>query len=134
MLERVGPDGKIASVGGERLLELGVDVETRSTIDLRKVGVHRYATHPSTTMLCAVLTTADAPPELWTPDKPCPEIVKRAVAGWIIHAFHANFERTIWRQTSNPGSRQPCRGVRICRCSMAMAQLERARNVFQFPR
>jgi DNA polymerase len=104
------------------VLELGIDLETRSTLDLRKVGVHKYAAAVSTAVLCAAFAVADAPPELWIPDAPCPEIIKRAVSeGWIIHAFNANFELTIWHHILTPRFGWPEPKLTQWRCTMAAA-------------
>ena len=104
------------------LPELGIDLELRSTLDLRKVGVHRYAADASTSVLCAAFAVADAPPELWIPGTPCPETIKRAVSeGWIIHAFNANFELTIWHHILAPRHGWPEPKLDRWRCTQAMA-------------
>ena len=104
------------------LPELGIDLELRSTLDLRKVGVHKLAADASTSVLCAAFAVADAPPELWIPGTPCPEIIKRAVSeGWIIHAFNANFELTIWHHILAPRHGWPEPKLDRWRCTQAMA-------------
>ena len=85
-------------------------------------GVHKYAAHPSTSVLCAAFAVADAPPELWIPDAPCPEIIKRAVSeGWIVHAINANFEMAIEHHISARVSAGPSQNSVSERCTMAMA-------------
>jgi hypothetical protein len=84
-----------------------VDFETRSRADLKAIGGRRYAEHPSTEVVCAVL---------WTPagDRfcysqhvgPCPMSVGRRVGindGWRPPKFRQlaahnaiNFDRHIW--------------------------------------
>jgi hypothetical protein len=43
------------------------DHETRSTILLKAVGAHCYATHPRTEVLCVAYAVDHDPVQLWTP-------------------------------------------------------------------
>ena len=45
-------------------------IETRSRVDLRKVGAHRYAADPSTEVLCMAYAVDDGPVQLWRPRRP----------------------------------------------------------------
>ncbi len=42
-----------------------LDFETRSSVDLPKQGLHIYASHPSTEILCACYAFDDGPVQLW---------------------------------------------------------------------
>jgi DNA polymerase len=78
---------------------LPVDVETRSLLDLRKVGAYQYARHPSTAVWVLGYVDADGEVKQWTPgDTVPPEILKAATdPEWRFAAFNANFERQIFQ-------------------------------------
>jgi DNA polymerase bacteriophage-type len=84
------------------------DYETRSTCDLRKCGVHRYAEDPTTDVIVAVFipeTAAGAfgDPVIWRPGAPVPEIVRIAAAeGWTFVGHNAAFEQAIDREIMGP--------------------------------
>lgn len=44
-----------------------IDYETYSEVDLKKVGAYKYATHPSTEILCIGYQIDDREPKLWFP-------------------------------------------------------------------
>ena len=44
---------------------LSIDFETRSTLDLKDVGVYRYAAEPTTDIWCMAFAFDDEEPELW---------------------------------------------------------------------
>lgn len=96
---------------------LGIDFETRSTVDLPKSGVYPYAAHPETDVWCMAWAFDDEEPEIWTPsmlgqpeegpfiegDSECPvgfpvRIYRHIMAGGEIRAWNAQFERVIWRE------------------------------------
>jgi DNA polymerase len=76
-----------------------LDVETRSTVDLKKVGAHRYAVDPTTDIWCVAYAIDDQPVSLWLPGEPPPPEIIAAAADpgckWVAH--NAGFERAIWR-------------------------------------
>jgi DNA polymerase len=77
---------------------LVVDVETQSLLELPKVGIHRYANHPSTSMLVATFgfLNADDDPEVWLPDTPLFDRVHaHLMAGGMIAAWNAAFDVAI---------------------------------------
>lgn len=81
--------------------EIGhLDFETFSEIDIRKVGAHRYARHPSTEVLiaCYLLPGMDEP-EVWLPRQEAPpaRLVSWVRGGGKIGAHNAAFERAVWR-------------------------------------
>lgn len=48
------------------------DYETRSWVDLKKTGAHKYMQHPTTSVWCASYAMGDGPVKLWTPGQPIP--------------------------------------------------------------
>ena len=73
------------------------DFETASAIDLKKVGVHRYAAHPSTFIWCMGWRLGEGPIEMWRPGAPDPApLLDHVWRGLPIVAHNAGFERTVW--------------------------------------
>lgn len=76
-----------------------IDFETRSRVDLRKVGAWIYSRHPSTEVLCMAYKIGDNETALWVPDYfarsglNCPFDVDDET---IIEAHNAFFEQCIW--------------------------------------
>ena len=62
------------------------DIETRSTISLKKVGAHKYAADPSTEVLCVAYAVDDGPVQLWRPGDPVPPEFIEAAAdpSWVV--------------------------------------------------
>jgi DNA polymerase len=69
-----------------------LDFETRSTLDLKLVGVYEYAAHPSTDIICMAWAIDDGPVSIWAPGLPAPNWPK----GHLVSAWNAAFERNIW--------------------------------------
>lgn len=83
---------------------LGVDFETYSALDVKKVGAEAYAEHPSTGVHCAVFRLVTGPGDTgqswtWTSFAP-------GIPMWIVEhirsskrllAHNAGFERAIWQ-------------------------------------
>ena len=42
------------------------DIETRSTVNLKVAGAHRYAADPATEILCVGYAVDDEPVSIWT--------------------------------------------------------------------
>jgi DNA polymerase len=99
------------------------DIETRSTADLKTVGVHRYAANPSTQILCLAHAVDDEPTQLWTPgDPPPPEFVEAANNPlWCGVAHNDAFERALMQHILGPRHGFPAIPIERRRCSMAMA-------------
>jgi DNA polymerase len=95
-----------------------VDVETRSTVKLAKVGASRYAEHPTTDVRCVALALDDGPVRLWFPGDPLPAEVTEATL-WIAH--NAYFERCIFRHILVPRYGWPDIPIESWRCTLAMA-------------
>ena len=68
------------------------DYETRSRLDLRKVGAFIYAADVSTQVLCAAYAVDDDPVQLWWPVDPLPLEFKEAATdpAWIACAHLSN--------------------------------------------
>lgn len=80
-------------------MTVSVDFETRSTVDLRRTGVYRYAQDKDTDVWCMAYAFDDQDPRMWTPGQPVdPELVQYIVQGGELRAWNANFERTIWNE------------------------------------
>ncbi|MEO5346867.1 MAG: DNA polymerase [Magnetococcus sp. YQC-9] len=101
---------------------LHLDLETRATADLKKVGVFTYAAHPQTDIWCAAFAVDDGPVQVWTPGMPCPEEIETAVLfGWTIMAHNAQFEQTLWAGVLSPRYGWPEPDHKQWQCTMAMA-------------
>ena len=74
-----------------------LDFETRSLVDLRIAGIHRYAEDPSTDVLCFSWAKGEEKPKLWVKGHPMPkEFVSYLQSGITFAAWGAPFEITIW--------------------------------------
>jgi DNA polymerase len=99
------------------------DIETRSTLDLKTVGAHRYAADPTTEVLCLGYAVDAEPPQLWTPGDPVPmEFVEAAQnPAWTVVAHNDAFERVISQHILGPRHNFPAIPIERRRCSMTMA-------------
>lgn len=99
--------------------ELHFDVETRSPIDLTKVGAHLYFEHPETDLWCAAYSFGQEEPAIWRPGEPCPERVSAHIrAGGVITAWNAAFERLAFRHVLATRYGWPLPADRQFRCTM----------------
>lgn len=91
--------------------ELHIDFETRSALDLKKVGLHNYARHPTTDVWCMAWVIDEDEPQIWTPswqyDRCVPPnlgimcdlpdaVVSHVADGGTVIAHNAAFELAIW--------------------------------------
>lgn len=77
---------------------LHYDFETRATVDI-KLGVHKYAEHPATKVLCLAYAFGDEPPRIWRPlcgDVFPQEVMDHVARGGRRVAHNEAFDRTIW--------------------------------------
>lgn len=85
---------------------LHCDFETRSPLDLRKVGLHRYARHPDTDIWCLAVGFDDEEPTLCAPNNWSMTQQDRMFAhvqgGGTVVAHNAPFELEIWNQIMVP--------------------------------
>lgn len=94
---------------GEPLPQLGndahitMDFETRSRLDLNKVGAFKYAQDPSTTVLCLSYDLGDGIDRIWHPfvkDPPL-DLFEAIALGIPVEAHNAEFEYCIWKYVCN---------------------------------
>ena len=105
-------------------MQLHLDVETRSSVELKFSGVYRYAQDESTDLWCVCFSTPDNPePRLWIPTDEVPdEIIEVVEGGGTFHAWNANFERVIWKHILTPKYGWPEPDLTQWRCTMAEAR------------
>jgi DNA polymerase len=101
---------------------IGIDFETRSEIDLKKAGLHNYATDPSTGVHCLSYGPDPEHIKTWVEGEPFPEDLKVHIAqGGIITAWNAAFELAIWNLCCVKKYGWPPLPIRQVRCSMVRA-------------
>ena len=72
------------------------DYETRSQIDLKKVGAAKYAADKTTEVLCAGYAIGDGPVQPWRPGDPFDGILEAAAnPTWVVAAHNDAFEAAI---------------------------------------
>jgi DNA polymerase bacteriophage-type len=100
------------------------DYETRSTLNLKRVGSYKYAGHPTTDVWCSGYAVDDGPVQIWLPGDPVPpEFVEAAKnPDWIVSAFNDGFERSIERFIMAPRYGWPAISIERHRCTQAAAQ------------
>jgi DNA polymerase len=98
-----------------------LDVETRSTLDLRKVGAAHYAAHPSTDVWCVAWAVDDQKVQRWLPSNSVPQaILEAAVDSQCMFVAHnAGFERAILKHVLVPRYGWPEIPTEHWRCTMA---------------
>ncbi len=90
-----------------------VDFETRSFLDVRKVGAWRYAEEPTTEILCLAYKLGDGRSKLWAPPLPFPqEVIDHIEAGGIFEAHNVQFERAIWYHLLTRGRHMTVAGIK----------------------
>ena len=118
-------------------MRLTLDLETRSTCDLRKAGAWKYSEDPGTDVLCAALKTGHAPPVLWVPDwvrallpaghglplVSAEEVRRMIAAADEIEAHNAEFERALWENVLTPRYGWPAIPLAKRRCSLAKCSM-----------
>src|SRR5262245_9575177 len=99
------------------------DYETRSQAIIKTVGTYRYATDPSTEVLCCGYAVGDEPVQLWTPGNRVPaEFIEAATnPSWIVCAHGAHFEDAIERHVLHRRFGWPAFSVEKQRCTQWMA-------------
>lgn len=99
------------------------DLETRSKVELKETGAAKYASDPSTEVLCLCYAVDDEPVQLWTPGDPIPSEFIEAARNplWTIGAHNDAFERLISRHILEARHGFPAIPIERRRCSMATA-------------
>ena len=101
------------------------DFETRSAINLETAGAWRYASDPTTEILCIGYAIDDGNPQIWIPGSgdPIPEVFIAAAtdSAWRVVAHNYQFERAIATRILTP--RFNCPEIPIERqvCTMTLA-------------
>ena len=120
-------------------MRANLDFESRSEIDLTRVGAEKYARHPSTKVLCASFCIDDGPIQQWRPwaKQEIPITLQKALLDDDVEicAYNASFERQILKHVLRmdlPPSRFRCTMARAR--SMALpAKLELCAKALQMP-
>jgi DNA polymerase bacteriophage-type len=99
------------------------DIEARSTLDLKAVGVARYAADITTDVWLVGFAVDDGPVQLWHPGEPVPQTFIEAAGNpeWIVVAHNDAFERAIEEHILAPRYGWPLVPIERHRCTMAMA-------------
>lgn len=79
---------------------LHIDFETRGVLDLKKVGLHRYARDPNTDVWCMAWAQDDRDPDLWDGSAETSpfEAWDHVKDGGPVYAWNASFELEIWNE------------------------------------
>jgi DNA polymerase len=99
------------------------DIESRSTLDLQKVGAWRYAGDASTDVWCIAYAVDDGPVQTWLPGQPIPEEFQIAARDsvWLVIAHNDFFEASIEERLLGPRYGWPLIPIERHRDTMAMA-------------
>ena len=101
---------------------LGIDFESFSQIDLKKSGLHNYATDPSTGVHCLSYGPDPEHIHTWVEGEPFPVDLKAHIeAGGIVTAWNAAFELAIWNEVCVKKYGWLPLPIRQVRCSMVRA-------------
>lgn len=105
-------------------MRINIDFETRSTVDLRRVGLYVYATHPTTEVACLAYAIDGGEVSGWRAGQPPPADLLAAASEAEFWAWNAQFERVIWdhvlaRQWPSLGTTE----LGSWHCSMALGGL-----------
>jgi DNA polymerase len=112
----------VLTLGLSAVSILHLDWETRSTIDLRKTGVYRYAQHPTTDLWCGAWAFDDEEPDVWFPGQPCHSASSTtSKPAATIRAWNAAFERIMWKYIAGPRTAGPKHAMEQFVCSAAEA-------------
>ena len=123
-------------------MELTIDFETRSAINLRKRGVGVYSEDPTTDIICAAVKPDDSPTLIWInpyflkiiqdwrklegtqmdlPLLGAEEFSKMVLEAEVLEAHNATFERMLWKNVLFPRYKIPLPHLHRWRCSAAKA-------------
>jgi DNA polymerase len=105
---------------------LFLDLETRSTVDLRKTGVYVYAAHPSTSVTVARLAIGMEEPWEWRPGRDLlPKYLKHLEDPTReVVAHNAQFERLLIEGVLHPRHGWPLVAIDRWICTMARARAQ----------
>lgn len=104
------------------MAKLHLDLESRSDLDLRKIGVYEYARGRKTDLMCAAFAFDDEQVRLWLPGQGLPRrVFDHIEAGGEVHAHNFTFE---WEMVNSIATRKygwPYLYVQQGVCTMAMS-------------
>ena len=103
---------------------LFIDFETRSAVNLRAAGLHKYAADPTTGIWCLAFAVDDGPVQLLTEDQlraPHRELVRLIDAGTPVYGHNVAFEFHIWNEILHTWHGWPPLAREQCYCTMAEA-------------
>lgn len=104
---------------------LHCDFETRSVLDLKEVGLHRYVTHPDTDVWCMAWAIGDEDPHLWEPADGMKyeqhRVWSHVAHGGTVFAHNAAFELAVWNNIMVPRYGWPVLKPEQTYCTMAQA-------------
>lgn len=104
------------------LRHLHLDGESRSAIDLKKAGAHRYWEDKSTDLWCVAYAFDDEEPKLWFPGDPVPRKIEWHIEdGGPVYAWNVAFERCMWKARLGPKYGWPVPRERQFNCTMSEA-------------
>lgn len=81
---------------------LHLDKETRSASNLPKVGAHRYAEDPTTSIILARYRFGRETNAGWRGTLPPPEVIEHVRQGGMVKGHNAAFERAMWNNHIAP--------------------------------
>jgi DNA polymerase len=80
------------------LAKAHIDFETHSAVDLKDIGVHKYAEHPSTGIWLFSWRLGSGQVRRWHPgDAPPDPLLEHIANGGMVVSHNAMFERILWR-------------------------------------
>lgn len=98
---------------------LHLDFETRSTLDLKKTGLHKYADPKHTEVICMAYAFGEGPVEVWRLGQSIPEqVINHVKSRQEIFAHNASFEFELWNKCFYPKTPLVLEQMS---CTMAMA-------------
>lgn len=101
---------------------LHIDGESRSAIDLKKAGAHRYWEDGSTDLWCVAYAFDMEEPRLWFPGQPVPRKIQWHIEdGGPVYAWNVAFERCMWKARLGPTYGWPIPKERQFNCTMSEA-------------
>jgi DNA polymerase len=103
---------------------LFLDLETRSTVDLRKTGAYVYASDPSTTVTVARLAIGMEEPWEWRPGRELLPKYRDYLMNNEVVAHNAQFERLLIEGVLHPRHGWPLVAIDRWICTMARARAQ----------
>ena len=101
-------------------MDIHIDFETRSTLDIKETGAWKYAAHPSTSILCLAVGFGKVPVRVYSG----PELAKQPFKIGpedTVYAHNASFEFAVWYYVMHKRLGWPMIKVSQWRDTMAMA-------------